>query len=276
MHDKIPVSVLIVTKNEEHNLARCLSALESFDEVVVIDSNSADSSKDIALSFGADVVNFTWNGGYPKKRQWCLDNIPLKHERVFFVDADEEVTPAQCAEIKSLDWKCDGYFVKGSYVVNKKPLQFGLKNKKLCLFDRRTIEFPIVNDLDIPGMGEIEGHYQPVFKANTTGKIGALKNPLLHHATENPDLYADRHAGYAQWEKEMRARKAYPREPQIHRRVLKKIFSMMPFRAAAAFAHSYVFMGGFLDGYAGYVHAKNRYRYYKSIEASNKEMVRDS
>lgn len=162
MHDKIPVAAIVTTLNEEKNIARCLASLGRFDEVIVLDSQSTDKTLDVARSFGVTCISFAWNGQYPKKRQWALENLPLKHERVFFIDADEEATLKLCDEIAALDWAADGYFVRGRYVVNGKVLRFGLQNKKLCLFDRTKMEFPVVDDLDITGMGEIEGHYQPV------------------------------------------------------------------------------------------------------------------
>src|SRR5688572_10660432 len=141
MADKIPVSVLIATRNEARNLSHCLEALGDFDEIIVIDSDSADGTTTIARQNHVKVVDYEWNGLYPKKRQWCLDNLTLKHDWVFFVDADEIVTPELAAEIHSLDFGAAGYFVKGRYVWKGKPLKYGLQNNKLCLFNRKKIEF---------------------------------------------------------------------------------------------------------------------------------------
>jgi glycosyltransferase involved in cell wall biosynthesis len=263
MLNKIPVTVLVVTKNEEKNLSRCLVSLERFDEVIVVDSQSTDATADIARSFGVTVVPFVWNGTYPKKRQWCLDHLHLKHDRVFFVDADEEVTPACARDIETLDWSCAGYFVKGVYVLNGRALRFGLKNNKLCLFDRRKIEFPPVDDLDIPGMGEMEGHYQPVLKKGFVQKIGTLKHGVLHYAMEDELRHNHRHTGYAAWEKAMRKRNAYPADVTRLRRFLKKCFHETPARPVVAFLHSYIIRLGFLDGWNGYAFAKSRLQYYK-------------
>lgn len=265
MHDKIPVSVIVTTLNEEKNLARCLAALERFDEVVVVDSGSTDATCAIARGFGATVIPFMWNGRYPKKRQWCLDTLALKHDRIFFVDGDEEVTSKLCAEIAALDWTCAGYFVKGAYVIDGKALRFGLKNNKLCLFDRRSVEFPVVDDLDIPGMDEMEGHYQPVLKPIATGKrIGVLKQPLHHYALEDQARWQARHNGYALWQRGVEGRGALPKDPSALRRCFKSIFYKMPKRSIFAFLHSYLILGGFLDGPAGFSLARSRFTYYKS------------
>lgn len=265
MPDKIPLSVVVVTKNEERNLPRCLAALERFDEVIVVDSSSGDKSREISESFGAAFVNFEWNGQYPKKRQWCLDHLPLKHDRVFFVDADEEMTTSLIEEIAGLNWKCAGYFVKGAYVIDGKALRFGLQNNKLCLFDRTKIGFPIVDDLNIVGMGEIEGHYQPVFKSGGTGKIGSLKNALRHHAMEDGIRWQKRHDDYAIWESLMRSGHLYPSEGKIVRRVIKAAFSILPFKPYTAFLHSYIVKGGFLDGREGFILSRSRFDYYQKV-----------
>ncbi len=245
--DKIPVSVLIVTRNEEKNLARCLASLERFDEILVVDSNSVDKTAEIARSFNVPVINFSWNGAYPKKRQWCLDTLPLKHDWVFFIDADEEATGALCDEIAALDFRAAGYFIKGLYVVGGEVLRYGASNNKLCLIDRRRICFPVVDDLDIPGMGEIEGHYQPVLKSGVQAKFAKLKHAVLHHALDDEERYAQRHEGYALWLKGMNEKNAFPQDPVLSRHFLKKLFYKMPAQRTIYWLYAYVFKLGFLN-----------------------------
>lgn len=265
MNSKIPVSVIVATRNEEKTLARCLNALRGFDEVIVVDSNSNDATCDIARSFGVWVVPFTWNGVYPKKRQWCLDTLNLKHAYVFFVDADEEVTPELYEEIACLDWDAAGYFIKGTYVLDRTPLRHGLKNNKLCLFDRHRMEFPVMDDLDLEGMGEIEGHYQPVLKKIfQDAKIRSLKQSLLHHALEDGIRWQKRHEGYAVWQKAVNTRFSQT-DPSFYRRCLKRVFYALPAKPYAAFLHSYILLGGFMDGKNGLMLARSRYDYYRMM-----------
>ena len=262
---KIPVSVIVATRNESARIGRCLDALSAFDEIIVLDSCSSDGTKQIAAVKGARVIDFKWNGWYPKKRQWALDNLSLKHDWVFFVDADEVVMPGLCHEILNLFREypsCCGYFVRGLYVIDGMILRHGVANNKLCLFDRREMAFPVVDDLDIPGMGEIEGHYQPVFKVS--GKTGALKNVLLHHAYEGGG-WDERHVRYASWERAINKRNAWPRDPSGIRQMLKLIFRAIPGRGEIAFVHSYIVKLGFLDGAAGLRLAQDRRRYYRMI-----------
>ena len=97
---KIPVSVVVMTKNEERNIAKCLKALAEFDEVFVIDSRSTDATCALAASLGAKVVDFQWNGKYPKKNNGAWSSC-LSHPVVLYVDADEEMTPALAREIRA-------------------------------------------------------------------------------------------------------------------------------------------------------------------------------
>lgn len=261
----IPVSVLISTKNEAGCLARCLASLSGFDDIIVIDSGSTDDTALIAQSFGVRVVPFMWNGQYPKKRQWCLDQLNLAHEWIFFVDADEVVPPALIAEIADILKvpEHDGYFVDGLYVIGNQVLRHGLHNSKLALFKRYVFVFPVVNDLGISGMGEMEGHYQPVPVADA--RIGRLKNPLLHYAYESGENWESRHARYAVWEAGMNKSGAWPIDPVPARQLLKSLFRRLPCRGAVAFAHSYLYKCGFLDGRAGFALARDRYRYYTLV-----------
>lgn len=269
--DKIPVSVVIATRNEERRIERCLAALRDFAEIIVLDSRSEDGTKEIAWKNGANVYDFFWNGKYPKKRQWALENIPLTHDRAFFVDADEIVTPALAREIAALDFRAAGYFVPGRYIFEGKPLRFGLRNNKLALFDRNKMEFPAVDDLDIPGMGEIEGHYQPVLKPGRgVEPLGQLKNFLLHDAYDDPAAWKARHERYAAWEIGMDRRGAWPPEPKADRRLLKAAFKSSRWRPEAAFLHSYFLKGGFLDGGRGFRFARSRYGYYRMISKASK------
>lgn len=269
--NNIPVSVIVVTSNEEARIAVCLSALRDFSDVWVVDSVSADRTCEIAQQMGARIVDFAWDGAYPKKRQWCLETLELAHNWVLFVDADEIVTAELVEEIRGLDFAAGGYFVQGRYVWNGTMLRYGLCNNKLVLINRRKIEFPVVDDLDLPGMGEIEGHYQPVLKAGFEGEtIGQLRAFMVHDAGEDLQHWRVRHLRYAAWEAGMNARDAWPCDPVLWRQCAKQIFRAMPFRGFIAFVHCYVWKMGVLDGRAGFDFAASRATYYAMIASASK------
>ena len=267
----IKVSVIITTLNEAENLPRCLAALTDFDEVIIVDSGSTDETRHIAAQYDAIFYDYQWNGAYPKKRQWCLDNITTKHDYIFFVDADEEVTTDLVDEIKKLDFQKSGYFVKGRYCWDNKTLQYGLQNNKLVLFHRQKFEFPVIDDLHDFSMGEIEGHYQPILKAGgRQGQIDQLSQPLNHFAHDNRDKWCSRHQRYAAWEAGMITNKAYPKEVSPYRQALKDVFRQLPCRGVVAFVHCYILNLGFLDGRAGFNFAKSRWIYYQMVSAALK------
>lgn len=311
---KIPVSVIVMTLNEEQKIGACLSALQQFDEIFVVDSNSTDQTASIAQEMGASVIPFTWNGAYPKKKQWAIDNCPMTHDFVFLVDADEVVSKDLVEEIRGLDFKVSGYFIRSLYVMNGRPLKYGAQNKKLCLFNRHRMAFPEIDDLGQGCLGEVEGHYQPVFKdisppsSSTSSppratasqesgdpektkrgafrhmdstilnfaslsmrndenkKLKTLKSTYLHDCLDDEAAWLKKHQRYAAWEREMNKRKAWPVDPNPLRQSLKQLFRAMPCRGLIAFAHSYIWNLGFLDGARGLKFANLRRRYYKMIE----------
>ena len=263
--DKIPLSVLVVTKNEEHRIERCLSQLSEFAEVVVIDSNSQDATQDIARRLGVRVIPYKWDGRYPKKRQWVLDTQNIGYNWVFWLDADEMLNADIVYEIRCLfeyEPIHAGYFIKGRYLWGGVPLNYGLLNNKLALFDRRKISFPEINDLACDAMGEIEGHYQPVLKSEFSHEtIGQLHNPVLHDAYDDKKSWVIRHKKYAKWEAYMNAHQTWPQDPVRMRDILKRVTRTSAFRPYLIFLYSYLFRLGFLDGRAGYEFALSRKQY---------------
>ena len=95
--------MIVPVKNEAENLRRCLPALAWADEVFIIDSQSSDETAQVAAGFGATVIQFQFNGSYPKKKNWALENIPFRNDWVLIVDADEVVVPDLAVEIAAPD-----------------------------------------------------------------------------------------------------------------------------------------------------------------------------
>lgn len=280
----IPVSVVVMTHNEAANLPFCLPSLDRFAECFVVDSGSGDGTPDIALSHGAELVPFRWNGRYPKKKQWCLDTLPFAHDWVLFVDADERPTAELVEEIARLmaDPATDGprhaaYWIDGRPVVCGRPLRFGCWNRKLALLDRRRVRFPEQPDLDVASMWEVEGHYQP----QVAGTTGRLRHPMDHDDAKPLSAWFDRHNRYSDWEAALRSDGRMERlidgEPDADsavspclrslagRRAQKRLFQRLPGRPLWAFLHAYVLRLGMLDGAAGLDHALARAFYYWQV-----------
>jgi glycosyltransferase involved in cell wall biosynthesis len=265
-----------MTRNEERNLARCLRSLDRVAEVFVVDSQSEDTTCSIADEYGAKVVQFDWNGRYPKKKQWCLENLPFSHDWALFLDADEELGPELTDEIGAVVGgrpEHAGYFVGYDYVFLGRVLRHGHRVYKLVLLDRRRTRFPERDDLDVVHMWEVEGHYQP----RVDGPVGVLRYRMRHDDHADLFHYFERHNRYSDWEAILRAKGALPRrgEPQPpFRGALKIIFSRLPLKGLAAFLHSYLLKLGFLDGRAGLHFALARGFYYWQVGLKTREVVR--
>lgn len=263
----IPVSVVVMTRNEAANLPRCLGALDRFAERFVVDSASTDGTPALALAQGARLVPFHWNGRHPKKKQWCLDHLPFAGDWVLFVDADERPTPALVEEIARLmtDGPAKaGYWIDGRPALRGKPLRFGCWNRKLALLDRRRARFPELADLDVATMWEVEGHYQPL----VAGPTGRLRQPMDHADEKPPSAWFDRHNRYSDWEAALRADGRMERlidGERGARRLMKRLLHHAPCRPLLAFLHSYVARLGMLDGRAGLDHALGRAFYYWQV-----------
>lgn len=269
-------SVVIMTKNEERNIAAAIKSVSSFAEVFVVDSGSTDKTKAIAVEHGALVHDFVWNGQYPKKKQWCLETLPFSHNWVLYLDADEVVTPPLIDEIRvTLEGRpaAVGFFIGLDYVFLGKTLRHGQRVYKLALLDRRYARFPDYDDLDATNMWEVEGHYQP----QVAGDVGTLQGRIEHRDHDDLFHYFERHNRYSDWEARLRRKVGGRRNTErlssdySHAR---RVFDALPFRAPAFFLNSYIFRGGFLDGRAGFHYALAKAFYYWQIRVKEIECAR--
>jgi glycosyltransferase involved in cell wall biosynthesis len=273
--ERIPVSVVVMTKNEERNLAACLDLLERFDQIFVVDSGSTDATRAIAGAHGATVVDFEWNGRYPKKKQWCLERLPFAHDWVLYVDADERVTPELAEEIAALlssgTPSHAGYFVALDYVFLGRVLRHGHRVQKLALFDRARGRFLDYPDLAVSNMWEVEGHYQPALD----GSAGGLRHRILHEDHDSLFDWFARHNRYSDWEAVLREKDALAGGAEAQpgaRRTLKWAFARLPFKGPVSFLYAYILRLGFLDGRAGFQFAVAKAFYYWQVDLKLREL----
>ena len=135
--EKLPVTVVIPTRNEAGNLPACLGALGAkFEEVWVVDSFSTDRTPEVAASHGARLMNFDWKPWFPKKRNWVLSEGRIATPWVWFLDADEMVTPRLLREVARhlSDDSCAGIARPVRRWWGSRPLRFARKRRKTCLF----------------------------------------------------------------------------------------------------------------------------------------------
>lgn len=257
---KLPVSVIVATRNEEKNLPRCLEALRDVGEVYVIDSGSTDATCEIARSHGAKVVQFHYQGGWPRKRQWAMENLPLAFDWIFLVDADEALTPELAEEIRQAVQNRDinGYYISlRMHFLGRLLRHGGAGFWKLSLFRRGKGAYECRLRGQDSSMADMEIHEHVV----VDGATARLRNPLIHHNVESLSRYIQKHDEYSNWEakvwvegdaKEL-APDFFGTQAQ-RRRWLKTKFLRLPGAPLWFFLFRYVFSLGFLDGVPGLIY----------------------
>ena len=98
------VSLCMIVKDEEANLARCLASVKPIvDEMIVVDTGSTDRTRDIAEFFGARVYEFEWNGDFAEARNFSL--LKAKGDWILIMDADEIISPQDYIRFRKLTAK---------------------------------------------------------------------------------------------------------------------------------------------------------------------------
>lgn len=251
------VSILIQTLNEEQNLPGLLDSLAGFDDVVVLDSLSTDHTKRIAESRGCRWFERAFDGRGPHQT-WAMQNIEFKHRWVFYLDADERMTPELRAEIEGIASR----WASGESTRENAPVAYycGRRN----IFRGKWIRHAMPP-------GNIMRFFQPPLirferLANPTpvvdGRIGYLKNHFIHYNfSKGIREWFERHNRYSSYEaaenikayneRPVRLRNVFSSDRNTRRLELKNISFRLPFRPFVKFFFMYFVNLGFLDGRAG-------------------------
>jgi glycosyltransferase involved in cell wall biosynthesis len=260
---KVPVSILIPIKNEAANLPRCLQSVAWAEQVFVVDSQSTDGSPRIAGEFGATVIQFRFNGTWPKKKNWALENLPFRHEWVFILDADEVLPPEAEREFAGIvsdpNHPVAGYWINRRFMFMGKWLKHAYyPNWNLRLFKHRLGRYEKLTEINTAS-GDNEVHEHVIVQ----GATRHLRSEMDHYAFPSVDIFVEKHNRYSNWE----ARVALDRflrgsECTLQsgtvgaRRKLKRLSQRLPFRPALRFLYVYLWQRGFLDGREGYYFAR--------------------
>ena len=262
---KLLVTVAVPAKNEEANLAACLARLSCFAEIVVIDSGSTDRTQEISEKFGARIVNFIWDGKYPKKRNWFLLNEPPTQPWVLFLDADEFVDDAFCDAVDAAISKgdCDGYWLTYTNYFLGKPLRHGLTQRKLALF---RVGRALYEKIEEDGWSrlDMEIHEHPIID----GAVGEITTPIDHRDYKGLARFLEKHIDYARWEAQRYAK--LQENPAAWQHFTKR--QRFKYRHLAKwwypwfyFLFTYIVKRGFLDGSAGFHYAFYKAWYFQTI-----------
>jgi len=251
----IPVSVFIITKNEEANIARVLDNLKDFAEVIVVDSGSADKTLTIAESYGNTRVSFNAWPGFGEQKAHALSLC--SNDWVLNLDADETLSDELIQAIKVFiqqDTKNALRCRRILYRWGRRPRSFGSDEKLIRLFRRNC------------------GHYdtrQVHESIIVNGEIEESSAAILHHENLTYSQRIEKTVFYAR----LKARDKFERGDKVSFLVVLLIFPL-------TFIRCYVFKGHFLDGLQGIMTSVNvafyNYMKYANLWDMNKRAQREA
>ena len=258
----VPVSVIIPVRQEAANLPRCLDCVKWADEIFVVDSHSTDATAEIAAARGAKVVQFEFNGTWPKKKNWALENLPFRNDWVFILDADEVLPPEAGPEFaKAVAEAGDiaGYWINRRFMFMGKWLRHSYyPNWNLRLFRHSLGRYEKLTDADTQS-GDNEVHEHVI----VNGPTGRLRCEMDHYAFPTVEVFVEKHNRYSNWEARVSAeRQLAGSDARIsssavgRRRKLKLLSQHLPFRPLLRFLYIYIGQKGFLDGREGFYFAR--------------------
>ncbi|MBX7190680.1 MAG: glycosyltransferase family 2 protein [Sandaracinaceae bacterium] len=268
----VPLTVLVPAKSEASNIVECLRRLRWAEQVAVVDSGSKDDTVALTQAMGCEVYWFDFPNhspdGWPKKRNWALETLPLRHEWVLFMDADEHMTPELAAEIADVlagrrkparGGSGDGWWINRKLIFMGRWIEHCgyYPSWNLRLFKHALGRFERMTTQGDTGSGDMEVHEHVTL---ATGPAGYLENDFLHYAYADIASWVEKHNRYSSWEAHV-AREGHadglgasPFGNGIERkRWIKQMSRQVPARPTLRFMYHYVLRGGFRDGYPGWV-----------------------
>ncbi|MBV6634715.1 MAG: glycosyltransferase family 2 protein [Mameliella sp.] len=251
------VTVVILTKNEERHIARCLDSVAPFaTQCLVVDSGSTDRTMEIAREKGASVLENPWIN-YATQMNWGIDRVPAEADWVMRLDADEYITEPLAQEIVQklggLGDGIDGVYVSRRMTFLRKRIRFG------GIFPVRVLR------LFRNGRGRCENRWMdehilvPGQTADFDGELIDDNHNSLAWWTEKHNGYSNREVvdllnlEYGFMPHETVADLKGGQQAGVKRWLKEKVYANMPTgsRALAYFLYRYVLRLGFLDGREG-------------------------
>jgi glycosyltransferase involved in cell wall biosynthesis len=252
-----PVSILILTLNEEANLAECIDSCAWSGDIVVFDSLSQDRTREIALAKGARVIDRAFDN-YAAQRNAALTTVGYKYPWVLMVDADERVPQDLAEEITA-----------AIAIAQADTAMFRMRRKDFFLGQwlKRSSGYPTwFGRLVRIGRVRVEREINEEYIAE--GAIQPL-NGHLHHFPFNKGVsyWFERHNRYSSMEAVAKvamladpivSRNLFSSDPFARRRIWKRLLYRLPLRPLIVFLYLYVFRLGMLDGRAGFYFSRMR------------------
>lgn len=270
----LDLTIAIPVKDEEKNLRSCLQAIgkELAKNIVVIDSGSTDATRQIAEELGVLVIDFVWNGQFPKKRNWFLQHHCPATKWVLFLDADEHLTLDFKNELRRAlqDESKVGFWLNYSIYFMGKPLKGGYPLKKLALFRVGAGEYERIDEKQWSHL-DMEVHEHPVLQ----GAVGEIRSKIDHFDDRGMSHYIAKHNEYASWEAARYVKLQNDLHGKQHfswKQRLKYRLSGSILIAPVYFFGCYFLMGGFRDGTRGFAFALLKMAYFVQVYCKIKEL----
>ena len=270
-----PVSILVLTLNESANIGACLQSVAGFDDVTVLDSFSSDGTQDLARSLGANVVERRFDN-WAAHQNWAMEHVPFRHPWVFYLDADERMTPELQAEIAAI--AADRTRPEVAYYC-------GRRNWFMGTWIRHAMPPGMIMRFFRPERVRFERLVNPVPVID--GPHGYLRNHFEHHNfSKGLSEWIAKHNTYSQFEamEGMKLLAGAPpslgrllgRDAFDRRKALKELSFRMPLRPLAKFLWMYLLKRGFLDGRAGFTYCRLQAMYEYMIVVKMAELRRQA
>ena len=228
----IQLSVVVITFNEERNIARCLDSVKEIaDEIVVVDSYSTDRTVEICKAYGAKVIQHQFDG-HIQQKNYALAQSSLY--AVLSLDADEELSDELRKSIASVKaaWNYDGYAMNRLTNYCGAWIHHGgwYPDRKIRLFDKRKGRWTGINPHDRYACDD------------PSAPVGTLRGDILHYSYYS----ISDHVKQVDYFTEISARILYEqkRKASLGRLLIAPVFR---------FFRDYILKAGFLDGYYGFV-----------------------
>lgn len=248
--EKAPVSAMIFTLDEEVHLPSCLAALKWCDDVIVVDSFSADRTEEICREAGARFFRHRFEG-FGSQRNWALENAGPRNDWILILDADERVTPELAHEIAAIAASPpEGV---GAFRIKRRFHMWGRWLRYSSLYPTwvvRLVHRDRVRYID-------RGHAET---QEVEGEVRELSHDLIDENLKGIDEWFARQNRYARKEAEFelakesapfRISELFDRDPLVRRAVLKRLACALPGRPVFFFLYSYFFRFGILEGRDG-------------------------
>lgn len=242
------ISVLIPTYNEEKYIENCLKSVSWAEEIIIVDSFSTDNTLDICKKYSDKILQHEYVNSATQKN-WSLQNLDFAGDWIMIIDADEQVPIELRDEILSRVGKeefAGYYFPRKNYFLGK-WLKYGhfYPDWSIKLFKKGAAKF---ENKCVHAEAIVEG------------KVGYMKNPLIHYPWESISDYVQHVNKFTDW----RAQDIYRSSsgqmevelvsyPKFMRPWLKIIWRYLPLKPFFRFLWFYIFKLGFLDGYRGFL-----------------------